>query len=148
MPLDPAVAVDQVRRIVDPSHAAHSWPSSAQDARARWAAAVRAYLNDLAAPVTVPGTLDAAAAAMAAAFDPSAGLAGLEAGLVAFAAAVVAGAAPGVVATAPPAPPAFGDMAPTSDGTTRAAQVAAALDAWARTGLTGATPGPATIPWS
>lgn len=148
MPLDPAVAVVEVRKIVDPAQAGHSFPSSAADAKARWAAAVREYFEDLAAPVLVPGTLDLAEAEFVTAFVPSTGIAGLNAGLSAFAVAVVAGLAPGLVATPPAAPPVWGSLTPTSNGTARGTQLGNALDTWARTGLTGAAPGPPASPWS
>lgn len=148
MPLDPSVAVAEVRKIADPSHPSHSWPSSAAAAKARWAAGVRVYFGGLVSPSLVPGTLTTAEAAMVAAFDPAAGLAGLQAGLAAFAGAVVAGIAPGQVATPPPAPPVWGSLTPTSDGTARSTQLGQAIDAWARTGLAGAAPGPPTNPWS
>lgn len=148
MPLDPSAAVAEVRKIADPTHPSHSWPSSAAAAATRWAAAVRAYFNGLVAPSLVPGTLDAAEAAMVAAFDPTTGLAGLQAGLAAFAGAVVAGIVPGLAATPPPAPPVWGPLTVTSNGAARSAQIGAALDAWARTGLTGALPGPPSNPWS
>lgn len=148
MPLDSSVAVTEVRKISDPTHPAHVWPSSAGAAATRWAAAVRAYFDGLAAPALVPGTLDLAEAALAAAFDPSAGIAGLQAGLSAFAGAVVAGIAPGLVATPPPAPPVWGSLTNTSDGTARSTQIGQALDAWARTGLAGVLPGSPSNPWS
>lgn len=148
MPLNPSIAVAEVRKIADPSHPSHSWPSSAAATKTRWAAAVRAHFEGLVSPSLVPGTLAAAEAAMVAAFDPAAGLVGLQAGLAAFAGAVVAGIAPGQVATPPPAPPAWGSLANTSDGTARSTQIGQALDTWARTGLVGAAPGPPTNPWS
>lgn len=147
MPLSSPVAVAEVRKIVDPTMSGHSWPSGA-DVGTRWAAAVRAYFAGLTTPALVPGTLDLAEAAMAAALVPSAGVPGLETGLAAFAGAVVAGVAAGLVATPPPAPPVWGSLTPTGDGTARGAQLGAAIDTWARTGLAGPAPGPPAIPWA
>lgn len=146
--LDPAVLTAEVRRIADPTMPGHSWPPTAEAARSRWAAAVATYFDALAAPAPSPGATVAATAAFVAAFDPTMGLAGLEAGLSAFAATIAAAVAPGTVATPPAGPPAWGDLSATRDGTGRSQQIAAAIDSWARTGLTGPAPGPPAIPWS
>jgi len=148
MPLTSSTIVTEVRKIVDPTADGHAFPASADATKSAWAAAVGVYFAGLAAPTLVPGTLALAQAAMVAAFNPALGVAGLEAGLAAFAAAVVAGLAPGQVATPPPSPPSWGTLTNTADGAARGAQLGAALDAWARTGLVGATPGPPALPWS
>lgn len=148
MPLSSAVATSQVRLIVDVTMTGHSWPESTSSAAQRWADAIGAYFADIAAPVLSPGTVDAAKIAMVAAFAPAGTLAGLEAGLAAFAAVIVAGMVAGQVGTPPPTAPVWGSTSNTSDATARAAQLGAAIDAWARTGLTGPAPGPPALPWS
>lgn len=148
MPLDPAVAVTEVRKITDPTHPSHSWPASTAAVKARWASAVATYFGGLVSPTLVPGTVELAEAAMVAAFNPGAGTAGLDAGLAAFAGIIVAGIGPGLVASPPPAPPAWGDLTPTSNGAARGSQIGQAIDAWARSGLYGPTGGPPALPWA
>lgn len=148
MPLASPTIITEVRKIADPAHPDHAWPTSTANAKTRWGAAVRAYFDGLAAPVLVPGTLDAAEVALEAAFNPDLGLPGLEVGLAAFAAVIVAGIGPGLIATPPAAPPSWGTLTVTNDGTARCTQLATAIDTWARTGLAGALPGPPALPWS
>lgn len=148
MPLLLATIVTEVRKIADPAQSGHSWPTSAANAKARWGAAVRTYFDALTAPALVPGTTSAAEAALVVAFDTTLGVVGLEQGLAAFAGALVLGLGPGLVASVPPAPPAWGALGLTLDGTARATQIATAIDTWARTGLYGPTGGPPSLPWS
>jgi hypothetical protein len=117
-----------------------------------WSNAVSVYILGITNPIVSPPTIVAAVAAFKAAMfgllgppgSPT-GAVALTAGLAALAAVIAAGSPPFVVT--PPPPFVAPLLPPIPDPAPPASTLAAAIDAWARTGLASIPPAP-PIPWS
>lgn len=154
MPIDPATLIDEIRKFADDTHPEFSgFPTNAAETASKWAAALKAYFTVLGTPFLIPGTLDLSEAAMVAAMTPlclpipGIGATALGAGFAAFVLPFVVGGLPAVVLP-PPAlfvPP---SMLPTDNAIAAAALLAGAVDAWARTGLSGIPPALPVTPWA
>lgn len=151
MPLSAATWESAMLKLTDPSDPDFvGWPASHADAGSNWAAVADTFFADIVMPPAVPPVVPPATPpantvgydAFTAAYALSSGLDALSAGLVAYAAAIAASVP---TSTPPPLPPSFPSLPNTDDPAAPAASIAAAVYAWAITGL---GPTPAALPWS
>lgn len=151
--LSPATLTDAILEITDSRRPGHVFPRSQVEVAARWAAAVRHYMAELTpTPVILPPVIDLACdageSAMRSVLEGAPpGFAAMAGAVQAFGAAFALSLTP-ALATPPPAPPVMPVLPPVNDPVPPAVSIAAAIDAWARTGLTAVPPAPPSVPWS
>lgn len=166
--LDPTVLIDAILRLTDRSRA--DWvglptvlngdgtvniPATHAVTAGNWANVAVEYFGGIVVPVVLPAVHALARSAFENAMlpvlnggGPIAGFVALQAGFTAYAAALIGGVVPPGVALPPTTPLVITPGPPTVDPTPAAVSMAAAIDAWARTGLYGIPPATPVPPWS
>lgn len=167
MPLDPATLTTEILKLTDKSRpdfvgfplvltAANELDivGTNDKVATNWANAAGVFFATIVVPPVLPPVIAAGVAAFKTAMfallgppgSPTAAAA-LAAGFTAMAGVIAAGAVP-PVAVPPPAPLVIPIGPPIADPLPPAANIAAAVFAWAKTGLYGVPPQPPSIPWS
>jgi hypothetical protein len=154
MPLLLPTLVDELRKIIDNEFSGfEGFPTNDVQTADRWAAAFGTYMVGITNPPPGAGTIaghsagrSAMAAALAGMSVPGLAIVLLPLGFAAYAAAFAGTTAP-FVSGPPPAPLVMPPLPPAS-GLVAATALAAVIDAWTRTGLTGLPPASPAPGWA